>query len=418
MGSIIKMAYRNIGRNRRRTMLTGATVMVVVIVLIFLICYGAGMLDHMFNTTARLTTGHVKIYPQGYADKETLMPIDLSIMDSEKVSSAIGGVDKVVSHSRRIKFFTMIQHEDRDEFPVIMGIEPEAEKDILMLDQNMARGNYLGQGRREAIIGTGLARKLGIVENITDDYKPGSAKVQILAPRGIPMTFTIVGLFRFGFSMMDDNMMFVRFEDAQYAADMDLDDMTTEIIVMLEDKNMSLATIPAIEKAVGKSADLAELEILPWQAQGFLYEMMQNAFGIMVVGLFLLFFIAGSTIINTMLMAVMERTREIGMLMSLGMKGKEIVVLILAESISIGITGGIIGTLIGAGVALVFSYTGIPIGGMEDMPIPIGDRLHVAFIWWAPLAAFIYGLIISIIASLWPAAKAARLSPTEALRTI
>ncbi len=419
MSSITKMAFRNIGRNRRRTALTGITVMVVVIVLIFMASYMMGMFGMIFDTSAKLTTGHVKIYPKGYMDKEALMPLDLAVLDSEAVVKEVSTVEGVVTVSRRIKFFTMAQVGERDEFPVLMGIEPGPEKGILEVDQNIARGRYLGITPRETVIGIGLAQKLGIIQEMTDDFEPGSAKVQIMAPRGIPMTFTVVGLFRYGFSMMDDNMMFIRFKDAQYAADMDLDDMATEVIVMLEGRDQSLAALDPITAAAATATEIEEIDVLPWQAQGFFYQMIQSMYGAMVFMLGLLFFIAASTVVNTMLMAVMERTREIGMLMSLGMKTREIVSLIVIEAMAIGVAGGLIGALIGATVSIILTHTGIPLGApLENMPVPIGDKLIVAFAWWSVPIAFAFGLLMCLIASLWPAAKAARLAPSEALRTI
>jgi ABC-type antimicrobial peptide transport system permease subunit len=133
----------------------------------------------------------------------------------------------------------------------------------------------------------------------------------------------------------------------------------------------------------------------------------------------ILFFISAATIVNTMLMAVMERFRELGMLMSLGMKGREVMLMVLLEAVSIGVAGGAAGAIIGGIVSYALSRTGIPLGhAMDNVAFPIGDTLRVTFLWYAPLVAFLFGLIMTILSALWPAAKASRLSPTEALRTI
>lgn len=417
MTSIVKMAFRNIGRSRRRTILTAVTAGVVVMVIIFMQGYMTGMMNKMFELSARFTTGHLKVLAKGYADKEALMPLDLAVIDSGRVAKEAEKLDHVTAVSRRIKFFTMIQRGSSDEFPILMGIEPEPERKILMLDRNLLTGRYFGDAPREALLGSGLAKKLGVISELGDKYEPGSAKVQILAPRGVPMTFTVVGIFRFGFSLMDDKMIMIKFEDAQYAADMDNDDMATEVLVILDEQKRSFGLIAPLEKAASRIDDQAE--VLPWQAQGFLYEMLTTMYVAIGVIASILFFISASTIVNTMLMAVMERTREIGMLMSLGMKAREIVMLVLVEAIAIGMAGGAVGAVLGAVITLVLSYTGIPIGGLtENFPIPMGDTLQVAFIWWAIPLAFVFGMVMSALASLWPAVKAARMSPTEALRTI
>ncbi len=419
MPLIFKIAYRNIWRNSRRTALTAVTVMAVVMVLIFMQCYLTGILGNMLDLAARFTTGHVKIYPEGYADKEALMPLDLALYDSSKLVQRVKRCVGVEAAGRRIKFLTMAQRGERDEFPLLMGIEPEAERHILQADKSVVKGRYFGTDPREAIIGWGLARKLGIVEGEADVFEPGSAKIQILAPRGIPMTFTVVGVFRFGYSLMDDKTMLVKFEDAQYAADMDADDMATEIIIMLRDRNDSIAAAGVIKKDAGSAGMGDGIEVLPWQSQGFLYQMIQTMYAaIMVIG-GVLFLISASTIVNTMLMSVMERTREIGMLMSMGMKGREIMAMVLAESVSIGVVGGLAGVVLGAAISYVLSLTGIPIGDLSSqMPVPIGETLQVEFVWKSLPLAFCFGLFMSALASLWPARKAAILSPTEALRTL
>jgi len=120
-----------------------------------------------------------------------------------------------------------------------------------------------------------------------------------------------------------------------------------------------------------------------------------------------------------MLMAVMERTREIGMLMSFGMKAREIVTLIVIEGMAIGAAGGFIGAVLGSIITIILHHTGIPLGSeIENIPIPIGDKLQVQFVPWAVPAAFFLGLVLSVIASLWPARRAAKLDPADALRSV
>ena len=335
------------------------------------------------------------------------------------MARAAAAVPGVVAVGRRIRFFTMAQYNDRDEFPVLFGIEPEPERQILQLDRSIARGRYFGDRPREAILGVGLAQKLGLIRSLADPFVPGQAKINLLAPRGIPMTFTVVGLARFGYNAIDDHTMFVRFADAQYAADLDPDDMATEVVAMLSDRDRAMAALPAVRAAAARAAGAGAVEVVPWQAQGWLYNMAKTirvSFGIV---LFILFFIAASTVINTMMMAVLERTRELGMLLALGMKAREVVGLVLFEAMAIGAAGGLVGAALGVAGCLVLGRTGIPLGDtMKGVPIPIGDTIRVDFVWWYALVGFGFGVAMTALASLWPALKASRLAPTEALRTV
>jgi len=417
--TVLKMAWRNLGRNRRRTALTAVTVMVVVLLLIFMQSYIHGILGQTFDLSARLLTGHLKIYATGYGGREALLPTDVGVPHSAAVARAVAAVPGVAAVGRRIRFFTMAQHDDRDEFPVLFGIEPGPERQILQLDRALARGRYFGDGRREAILGVGLAQKLGLIRSPADPFVPGSAKINLLAPRGIPMTFTVVGLARFGFAALDDRAMFVRFTDAQYAADLDPDDMATEVVVMLEDRDRSLPLLASVRAAAGRAAGAGAIEVVPWQAQGWLYNMAKTARAAFGVILFILFFIAASTVINTMMMAVLERTRELGMLLALGMKAREVVGLVLAEAVAIGAAGGVAGAALGIALGLVLERTGIPLGdSMKGLPIPVGDTIRIDFLWWYAPLGLGFGIAMTTLASLWPALKASRLAPTEALRTV
>ncbi len=418
MLSIMKMASRNIGRNRRRTALTALTVMAVVMIIIFLLGYLSGIMDAMFDNSARMATGHLKIEAQGYADREALMPLELAVPDSAKVAAAVAPLPHVARVARRIQFFTMVQRGRADEFPVIMGLEPGPERDIIMAGQKLARGKWFSEKPREAVIGFGLAQKLGIISPPAYAFTPG-ADIEILAPRGIPMSFKVVGVFRFGYSLLDDKVIFVKFADAQYAADFDADDMATDVLVLLDDRNLSIPELPVVRAAAEAVTGPGVIEVMPWQAQGFLYQTMQTMYGVIAVVIAILFFICASTILNTMLMAVMERYRELGMLMSLGMKPREVVAMIVVEAVTIGVLGGAAGAVLGGIVTFVLSKTGIPVGAaLENLPMPIGDTIRVLFLWWSIPLGFAFGLAMTVISSIYPALKASRLSPTEALRTI
>ena len=408
MITLLKMSARNIMRNPRRTFLTGTAIGIVVLIITFGQCYLFGILNQMFESFISTEAGHIKIYHKGYPDKEILLPLHLCLNNSSALAKAARRINGVTSVSERLRFFGMIDFKEENEFAIGYGIDPEAERDIMHLDQHIVLGNYFTLPRGEILIGSGLAEKFGL--NLGDE-------VSVISPEIFGINLRVAGIFRYGFDYLDSKVFYLSLTDARYLLDME--DMSSEIVIKVNERDQAPEFVPPLEEEVGKITDLDKIEILPWQAQGFLYSMFQTSKYSMFIILFILFFIAGSTIVNTMMMAVMERTREIGMFMALGMKAREVLLSFLFEAGTIAAISGIIGVLLGGILAYVLEQTGIPIGdAAKGVPIPFGSTIRPIFYWWSMPIAFFFGLLLTFFATLWPARRAGKLDPAGALRSV
>jgi putative ABC transport system permease protein len=408
MISLLKMSSRNIMRNPRRTFLTGTAIGIVVFILTFGQCYLFGMLNQLFESFISTEAGHLKVYHKGYPDKETLLPLDLCLLNSPAMAQAARRIKGVSSVSERLRFFGMLDFKEENEFAVGYGIDPDNERNILNLEEHIALGNYFTRPEGEILIGSGLAENFGI--------KLGD-EVSVISPEIFVMNLKVAGIFQYGFEYLDKKVFYLSLEDARFLLDME--DMASEIVIKVDDKDMAPSFVAPLEKALGKITDINKIEILPWQAQGFLYEMFSLAKVSMTVVLFILFFIAGSTIVNTMMMAVMERTREIGMLMAMGMKAREVMLSVLLEAGTIAVVAGIIGAILGGVLSYVLEQTGIPVGdAAKGVPMPIGSTIRPVFYWWSVPIAFVFGIILTALASLWPARRAGKFDPAQALRSV
>ncbi len=408
MISLFKMSVRNIMRNPRRTFLTGTAIGIVVFILTFGQCYLFGMLDQLFESFISTEAGHLKVYHKGYPDKEILLPLDLCLADSPALAQAARRINGVSSVSERLRFFGMLDFKENNEFAIGYGIDPDAEQDILNLDEHIALGNYFTRPDGEILIGSGLAESFGL--------KIGD-QLSVISPEIFGINLKVAGIFQYGFEYLDKKVFYLTLKDARYLLDME--GMASEIVIKINDKDLAPEFVAPLEKALGKITDTNKIEILPWQAQGFLYEMFQFAKISMMVILLILFFIAASTIVNTMMMAVMERTREIGMLMALGMKAREVMLSVLLEAGTIAVVSSIIGAILGGVLSYVLEQTGIPVGeAAKGVPMPIGSTLRPVFYWWSVPIAFIFGIILTGLATLWPARRASKLDPARALRSV
>ena len=160
---LIKMAIRNVGRNKRRTILTLSAVFIATIVLSFSACYLKGILEGTFDNYIRLQAGHIKIYNAEYVKKERLLPLDVPVSDYEAMQKELAGLDGIDMITPRIRFGVMLNVEGNNENSIGIGIDPIKERNILQLEEFLTEGSrYFQAGEAEMLIGKRLADTLGV----------------------------------------------------------------------------------------------------------------------------------------------------------------------------------------------------------------------------------------------------------------
>ena len=228
-----------------------------------------------------------------------------------------------------------------------------------------------------------------------------------------------------GIAYLDKSMFYIPIDKCQELLDMD--GMVTELVIMTEDKENAnrlageIATRLDTSKIAGKEDEFVrgddKYEVIPWQSQSNLYSAISSSKISMAVMSGIILIVASLTILNTMLMSVFERTREIGMMMAMGMKGRRITTLLLLEALAIGVLGGIAGCIVGGGISILTEHTGLDFSSaMENIEMPISGIIYPDFEFALILRAFAFGIAMAVVASLYPAYRASRMQPTEALR--
>ena len=402
---LIKLAFRNVGRNKRRTLLTASAIGFSVMIIGFGFCYLSGVIDTIFESYIRLEAGHLKIYAEGYQRKERLLPLDLSV-DLDKIQTSLSGLDGIRMITGRIRFGAMIDAEGRNETAVGMGLDFGGEKNLLRPADYLKKGRVPDPDGEVILLGYRLAENLGVGVGDTVTLLSQTAYHSLTA-----MNFRVSGLFETGFKYVDESTFYVPLRAAQVLLDMA--GSVTEVVFLLENRDQSQVLGWSVEERLGSTA----YEIVPWQEQGDLVSAMMTSRSTMFLVYGIILFIAGLTILNTMLMSVLERTREIGMMMAMGMRGREVVRLFFLEALVIGTLGGIVGGVLAGVGAGVTQKTGIALGeAVEGLSLPIGNVIYPQFSLVVLLQAFFFGMVVASLASLYPAFIASRMEVTEVLR--
>ena len=412
---MFKIALRNIFRNKRRTALTGLSIAAAVMIAVYIWSFVSGILDNMFDNTIRLTNGHVRILNTDYVKREKMLPLEANIQDYKALEKVAKENPNVTLTAGRIKFGVLMEYKGKNKPVLGTGIVPETESKISNLDQKMVEGRMIKAGREEMNIGENLAKELGLKLGDTLTVVTQTAYGSVTA-----MNLKIVGIFSFGVPSIDKTTFYIPLDRAQQL--LDLDGAVTEIFILIKDMDKA----PEISKEIQASLS----QIYPggyttraWQDSGVLWIYMVLAKRVYATVYFLILFLASFTILNTMFMSVLERTKEIGTMKSLGMRNRQVMGIILIEALLIGAIASFVGAIWGAGISYYLATEGIDFSRTFDamkgtFNIPISYVYRALFSWGIIFFGFCMGILFSVLAAIPPALRAAQMEPTEALREI
>jgi ABC-type lipoprotein release transport system permease subunit len=409
MGMFLKLAWRNLWRNWRRTVIAVIAISLGLAMLLFFDGILGGSTQAMYGNLVKLQGGNIKIHAPGYKEKASRLPL-LPLADAEAVVQTALGQPNVIAASRRIVTGGMLGSR-AGTFPLtIYGIEPELEAPVGLMASKVSSGRYLTAADEDQVfIGQGLAKQLevGVGDRVT---LTGRATHEQMRSR----TMTVVGIYDLGFAEMEKGMVYVSLAEAQ--ALFDLRDLATEVVVSMPTVGKEQPVINALRSA------LPGYEVDSWITAE---AAMQQTLGTkdQVMGLFGLvtLMVAGVGILNLMLMAVFERTREIGVLGALGLKRGETMLLFLLEGLLIGILGVLAGGALGGLIVAYFGRVGMYFGNFGDyspMVALLGDRVYFDVGLVRVLNRCLTVLAIATLAALYPAWQASRQEPAEALHHV
>ncbi len=414
--STFRIAWRNLGRNKRRTFLAGGAIALGQFTLVFVNGLMAGSFHDMLTTLTGPMVGHVQLHHPDWREERA---VDLYVDDLAATLEEISALPEVTGVSARIFSPVLsasgeISDEPADAEPgVVVGIDPEAESARGGLLEDLSPEERPGDGG--VLVGRVLANRLGVQRG------------ELLAiigqdADGFPVSelYTIRGILNSKVDIVKTLGVVMSLDDAGFLLTMP--DQAHEVIVMGDDHRLADALA---EKVRGLPA-AAAAEVMSWRdaiPQLTLMIDMKGYFDL--VFLMIVFVAAAAGIANTAVMSTFERTREFGMLLAVGSSPGRVIGMVLIESVILGLTAVAVGSVLGTILVLVTGHTGIDyaaFGGADADSIAFkGMNFSYTIYPRFEFRHILFGVcavtITSILASLWPASLSARLEPVEAMRS-
>lgn len=409
----LRLGWRNLKRNKRRTWITASTVAVAVLLTQFSAALLIGIEQQSFDNLINYQTGNAKVFADGYFEERDEFPLDYPLSGTNELISSIQQVSGVAAATPRLTFQAQLSN-GMDRIPCMgVGIQLQgSDTDVFRIPQTVVEGDYLSGEDEGILLGSGIAE---IFEVGPGDWLTVLAKTQYGAYEALDMP--IVGLIGTGNPLIDRNSFLLPLPTAQYILAME--GSVTEIAVRF---SATASESPTLARLAGTVENLGEYDVKGWKEMedDFMALVQIKRVGNAIfLGIFLVLAVVGIT--NTILMAAYERTREIGMLMAMGLRGTGIRRLFLTEGALTGLLGGAVGTVIGVGLIGWLAAVGIDFSafyGDIDVGYPVKDTIYPALSLFIVALGWLLTGLLAALASLYPAARASRNRPVEALRHV
>ncbi len=400
---VATLAWRNLWRNYRRTLIILATITLGVWSMIFMSALMRGMVDEIVRNGLETLPGEVQVHAPAYRRDPSVVN-SMAMPDGDFLQAL--GESPVVAWAARVRVPAVISSERDSRGVVLLGVDPSAESALGSAPDNLVEGRFLlGVDDKGVVIGASLAKRLEtslgkrivlMSQNPDNDVADRGAR--------------IVGIYKARLPGTED--IYVYAGRAATQKMLAMGEQISEVAVTADDYRAVQSWYPNILEAAGD-----ELEVLPWTAlDTFLSSMLAVQDGFALVFMVVVFLALSFGLVNTLVMAVFERVREIGLMLALGMKPALIIGQVLVESLYLLGLGLAAGNII-AYVSIRALENGIDISsvaqGMEMMSM--SPVLYPALRFSDMLMSTAVVIVLGLAASLLPAWKASRLDPVKAL---
>jgi len=456
---IVKLAIRTLRRNRWRTALTLGGIAVATALLVWMVCLVDGMIGQMVRAATGVELGQIQLHDAEYALSPSVYD---AIDDVDEVIARLEQVPGVERVSARVRLFGLLGDENRSQVARVVGVDPEPEAAASLLDDALIAGAWLSSeptdhadwdAELQVVIGDILARQLRVEVGSSLALFATAADGSML-DRGV----RVVGIVHTGNPQADRMSVYLHLEDAQYLGA--LEGRAHEVSIGIDDYEVA----PLIASAAIDGIEAGGRRVVPWYDREQPYRAflagdidLQQFLTITVEGdldregavvvrpwqqllpaistmielnntstwfmFFVVYLIVALGIVNTQRMSALERRREFGVLMAIGLNPRQLARMIMVETVVLTLLGALIGIAMGMGLGAYHAAHGLSLtslssgdsGDFSLMGVSFTDRLYAQLSFdaaWMPLSAI---FVVAVLCGIWPAIRSARLQITQAI---
>jgi len=424
-----KIGFRNLARNRWRSGLTLGGIALSVAFMVWIIGFMEGWMGTMVQGATAVETGQVQVHTLGFADNPRVyrsFPADADLLER------VRAVEGVVSLTPRVKLNGLIGHEEKSQVGRIFGVDPTLEAATTPILDAVVEGRWLSEepapypAPREVVLGAVMAQQLQV--------GPGDELVVFLEAADGSLgndLLEVVGIVKTQNTAIDRMTVYLNIEDARFLAALEgqlheLAIKTASLLGARETAGLVAAALGAQTRGVtdgdGGGGDPEVLLVRPWQEiLPSIYQMLTISRQSNWFTYLLIYLVAAIGLLNTQRMSALERKREFGVLMAIGMRPRRMFRMILTESLVLGTIGGLIGTILGAGVTWYHATAGLDLGLFTDkgeftvMGVSFTGKLYAILTPVAAIQPILVMMVVAFLAGLWPAVKSSRLDPAPTI---
>ncbi len=405
----LRLAWRNIWRYKRRTMIVVLAIAVALGLMMWYDGLIAGFDQAIYGNAIKVLGGNIQVYAEGHHLKTNTNAL-LPLADDQAVVKAALAQPQVLAATRRITTGGLATSREGAFAVEITGIEPELEKDVNLAAQHVTAGRYLTSSDTDMIlVGKGLADAMNIQVNDRITLVGQATHAQTRS-----RTMTVAGIYDLGMPDLEKRTIYISLAEAQDLYN--LAGQSTEVAIVLKQLGEEGIVIAALNPV------LPGYEINPWEVNfPELQATINTKGGVMNIFGIMMMLIAGIGIMNLLLMAVYERTREIGLLGAMGLKPRQISFLFILEGTLMGLVGVAVGVVLGLSINGLLMRVGLDFTqytSLTSYMALISGRVYPTWGVDKLLGRALTVAIISALAAFYPAHEASQREPADALHYV
>ncbi|MBD3286391.1 FtsX-like permease family protein [candidate division WOR-3 bacterium] len=410
---LARLAWRNTFRHTRRTIITALAIAGGITFLILFDTLYGGMKNQSARVVLDYENSSLVLLPEDNIEDYRFNPLDDLIENPREAITVVEEHPAVASAAPRLRFNASLNVAGDELIAMGMGLDPELDPGVFRLDEEMEEGSFL-QADGDLVVGSGLAQDLGVaagdVVMVTTRTKRGVWDVR---------QYTITGIINSGSILVNNNAILVTLSDAQTF--LETGDAASEVNILVPGNPKDLDRLEEISADISTVLD-GSYDAYTWrEMNAWYFDAFEAEESVAYLLAIIIIVIALVGIVNTMLLSIYERIRELGTMRAMGFSPSQIRWLLIAEGAIIGLFASVAGVGLGILVSWPLVEFGMDFTNfMKDFDINMPFDLHL-FGRFSPgniAITFLFSWIISILASLIPAHKATKIEPSQALRTV